>query len=176
MGLRPMPHSRTFLGKSPRDPKKPHWGKRYMARQSDKVFVRARFSQKQDGIEPRTPITRRRGIYARLRLALRLGFFFGKMNPKDPKKPKKGKWKRRGKATECMSVQIFCRRGRIERCPTPRPREKLNMRGFTPHPDSRTFLGKSPRDPKKPEKGKGKGKVKRQNLCRCRLIMSADRV
>ena len=25
------------------------------------------------------------------------------------------------------------------------------MRGFTPHPDSRTFLGKSPRDPKKPD-------------------------
>ena len=25
MGLRPKPHSRTFLGKSPRDPKKPDW-------------------------------------------------------------------------------------------------------------------------------------------------------
>ena len=51
------------------------------------------------------------------------------------------------------------------RCPTPRPREKgiyarlrlalrpcvVYMRGFTPHPDSRTFLGKSPRDPKKPD-------------------------
>ena len=27
---------------------------------------------------------------------------------------------------------------------------EIYMRGFTPHPDSRTFLGKSPQDPKKP--------------------------
>ena len=109
MGLRPMPHSRTFLGKSPRDPKKPHWGKRYMARQSDKVFVRAGFSQKQDGIEPRTPITRGMGIYARLRLALRLGFFFGKKNPKNPKKPENVKGKRQCRETECLSVRTFCK-------------------------------------------------------------------
>ena len=142
------------------------------------------------GAAPHAP-TMEKGIYARLRLAIRpcgdciWGFapcpnrgginptsrsYFGKKNPKDPKKPKKGKWKRRGKATECMSVQIFCRRGRIERCPTPR-RETLLPGLRAPRPDIGKrayarlrlalrlgfFFGKkNPKNPKKPENVKGK--------------------
>ena len=50
------------------------------------------------------------------------------------------------------------------------------MRGFTPHPDSRTFLGKSPRDPKKPDCiGFRLSNVDNEQGCRTAALLFARR-